>query len=100
MEVFFVVSKRKSLMEIEVDVRGLLNGSLHEFPNVDMVSKEPMTDSMTVEKALQIIIRQMEVSGYRSRTISDYRLHVNHFLAITNAIYLNDISVDLIYKMA
>lgn len=92
------MSKRKSLMDIEVDVRGLLNGSSKEIPNVDLVSNEPKTDSMTVEKALNIITRQMEVSGNRSRTISDYQLHVNHFQSITNAVYVTDISIDSIYK--
>ncbi|QKE10835.1 site-specific integrase (plasmid) [Bacillus cereus] len=39
----------------------------------------------------------MRVNGYRSRTISDYILHVLHFQSITKVQYVADISPDTVY---
>ncbi|QWG36460.1 site-specific integrase [Bacillus mycoides] len=40
----------------------------------------------------------MKVSGYRSRTISDYILHVQRFQNVTHVKYVTDISADTIYR--
>ena len=53
---------------------------------------------MTLEQALNVITRQMRISGNRSRTIHDYEVYVKHFKDTTKAVYLTDISTELIYK--
>ncbi len=44
---------------------------------------EVLDDSMLISDALETNTRQMKVSGNRSRTTSDYVLHVEHFQSIT-----------------
>nr|WP_229722259.1 site-specific integrase [Priestia taiwanensis] len=55
-------------------------------------------DFMLIDEALDIVARQMTVSGYRSRTISDYILHVQHFQSVTNTKRIEDISAATIYR--
>lgn len=52
---------------------------------------------MTIVKALAIVTRNMETTGYRSRTISDYALHVTHFAEITGAETLEELEATHIY---
>lgn len=54
--------------------------------------------NITIENALKVIIRQMEVSGVRPRTVYDYNLIVRKFITVTNAKYVIDISNELIYN--
>ncbi len=53
---------------------------------------------MTIEKALEIITRQMTISGNRPRTISDYNVYVNHFAEITKLTYVDEIETDHLYN--
>ena len=92
------MSKRKGLMDIEMDVRALLSNSTNEPPTINSNNPPMDKDSITINKALEIITRQMEISGNRSRTIHDYNIYVNHFKDTTRAVYLTDISTDLIYQ--
>lgn len=55
-------------------------------------------NDITIEKALDIIIRQLKISGARVRTVYDYSLIVKKFIEITEAVYLIDINNDVIYK--
>jgi site-specific recombinase XerD len=52
---------------------------------------------LTVRQALETIARQMEATGMRERTISDYRHHVNHFAEITSIEILGEINSHSIY---
>ncbi|MFP7368897.1 hypothetical protein [Bacillus safensis] len=91
--------KRKVLLD--VDVMGLLNGltiTSSTAPKVKIKQFEVWDDSMLISDALQTITRQMKVSGNRSRTISDYVLHVEHFQSITNVNHVDDITADTVYK--
>jgi integrase/recombinase XerD len=97
-EVLFVVTKRKGIMDVKVDVRALLPKKPQDTSEIELKSNRVQLDSLTIEKGLEVIVRQMEVSGYRDRTVSDYKLHVNHFQKVTNAVYVVDISLELIYK--
>ncbi|WP_449622889.1 tyrosine-type recombinase/integrase [Robertmurraya sp. Marseille-Q9965] len=92
------MTKRKGLTDIEIDVRSLLNNQSNETIEVESIPKRTMTDSLTIEKALEIVVRQMKISGNRERTIHDYKIYVNHFKDSTAATYLTDISTDLIFK--
>jgi hypothetical protein len=53
---------------------------------------------MSVEKALSTIIQQMKLSGHRERTLNDYNLIFNKLTEITGVQYLEEITVDTIYK--
>ncbi|MGB6779751.1 MAG: site-specific integrase [Planococcus citreus] len=83
------MSKRSGVFDVAIDVRNLLEG-------------EPLQKSkgstMTAEKAITVITKQMQVSGFRERTIKDYRLHWNHFLTVTKLVYLTDITTEVIYS--
>ncbi|MFP3509633.1 hypothetical protein SB775_08205 [Peribacillus sp. SIMBA_075] len=69
------MTKRKGLLDVKVDVRGLLE----ELPVSNSAASKARTeqpailsDSILISNALDVITRQMKVSGNRSRTISDY----------------------------
>ncbi len=81
------MTKRKGLLDVDVDVKGLLNGltiTSSTAPKEKIKQFEVLDDSMLISDALETITRQMKVSGNRSRTISDYVLHVEHFQSVTN----------------
>ncbi|MFJ7306704.1 tyrosine-type recombinase/integrase [Peribacillus frigoritolerans] len=95
------MTKRKGLLDVKVDVRGLLE----ELPVSNSAASKARTeqpailsDSILISNALDVITRQMKVSGNRSRTISDYVLHVEHFQSVTNVQYVADITANTIYK--
>lgn len=58
---------------------------------------EKIKDKVKISDALNIISRQMEILGYRERTINDYALHVNHLGNVVGLNYLSDITKDSIY---
>ncbi|MGJ5635830.1 tyrosine-type recombinase/integrase [Bacillus altitudinis] len=97
------MTKRKGLFDVKVDVRSLLE----DFPVSTLThsrSKPIMecsghhSDTILISKALDVITRQMKVSGNRSRTISDYVLHVEHFQSVTNVKYVGNITANSIYQ--
>lgn len=91
--------KRKGLLD--VDVMGLLNGltiTSSNTPKEKIKQFKVLDESMLISDALKTITRQMKVSGNRSRTISDYVLHVEHFQSITNVNHVDDITADTVYK--
>lgn len=49
-------------------------------------------------EALGTIVNQMEVSGYRPRTIKDYNTVLMNFSKSTGVTYLEEIAVDMIYS--
>ncbi|MGG2024189.1 tyrosine-type recombinase/integrase [Gottfriedia sp. S16(2024)] len=53
-------------------------------------------DDVKIADALKSITRQMEIMGYRERTISDYNLHVNHFAETVGVESLSEIDNDKI----
>ncbi|MFC4797751.1 phage integrase SAM-like domain-containing protein [Neobacillus sp. GCM10023253] len=60
--------------------------------------KAEITKGMDAEKALETIHRKMTLNSYRERTLNDYILIFNHFLKATNVKYLEEITVDIIYR--
>ena len=79
--------KKSGAFDVNFDVTNLVR---------NVQSKK--NNSMQIEQALAIVTKQMEVSGFRRRTISDYQLHMNHFIKITGATYLDEITTDNIYQ--
>jgi hypothetical protein len=49
-------------------------------------------------EALGTIINQMQVSGYRPRTIKDYDTILHNFAKFTGITYLEKVTVDTIYS--
>lgn len=95
------MTKRKGLLDVDVDVKGLLNGlpiTSSTAPKAKINQPEVLNNSMLISDALDTITRQMKVSGNRSRTISDYVLHVEHFQSVTNVNHVGDITADKVYK--
>ncbi|WP_437131619.1 tyrosine-type recombinase/integrase [Bacillus atrophaeus] len=97
------MTKRKGLLDVDVDVKGLLNGltitsTSSTAPKEKIKQFDVLDHSMMVSDALETITRQMKVSGNRRRTISDYILHVEHFQSITNVNHVADITADTVYK--
>ncbi|WP_150284755.1 site-specific integrase [Rummeliibacillus sp. TYF-LIM-RU47] len=87
------MTKRKGIFDVNVD----LNVNAFSVPlNRERNSKKD--NGITIEQALRIIIRQMEVSGARPRTIYDYELIVGKFQSVTKAEYVLDITNELIYQ--
>jgi hypothetical protein len=85
------MTKKKSILSITDDLSGLFSDN--PSPSVTVKS-----DRMTIERALATITRQMEISGNRPRTISDYSIHVKHFAEVTGLAYLTDITADWIHE--
>lgn len=81
-----MLSKRSGVFDVQFDVR--------EFIESPVKQKE---NKMLIEQALAVVIRQMQVSGFRKRTISDYQLHMKHYREITGANYLHEITSKNIY---
>ncbi|MEH7521664.1 tyrosine-type recombinase/integrase [Bacillus sp. JJ1503] len=82
--------KRKGLLVINDDLSDLLI----ERPS----HREAIPDRLSIEKALATIVRQMEISGNRPRTISDYSTYVSHFIESTGLTYMDEITSDSIYQ--
>lgn len=90
------MTKKKKSLTIDADLSGLFSQPKATKATPTQPS-ERIERGMTIVQALNTIIRQMEVSGHRARTISDYRLHVNHFVEVTGVNYLNEITANHIY---
>lgn len=95
------MTKRKGLLDVDVDVKGLLEGltgTRSTASKTKIKQPEVLCDSMLISDALNTITRQMKVSGNRSRTISDYVLHVEHFQSVTSVNHVADITADTVYR--
>lgn len=58
----------------------------------------PEPKGMNTENALEIVVRQMELNGYRERTLKDYKLIFNQFVELAGIKYVEEINVNTIYK--
>lgn len=90
------MTKKKKSLTIETDLSGLFSQP-KATKEKTVQQTERIERGMSIDQALNTIIRQMEVSGYRARTISDYKLHVNHFAEVAGVKYLNEITSNHIY---
>jgi len=86
------VSKRKATLHVKTDLSDIFNGQ----PNSPRNNHE--NNTFTLQKALTIVLRQMEASGLRERTMSDYEIYVKHFAEVTGATSLEEINADHIYE--
>lgn len=85
------MTKKKSILSISDDLSGLFSENPTPRTTDDL-------DRMTIKQALTTITRQMEISGNRPRTISDYTIHANHFAETTGLTYLDELKAESIYE--
>lgn len=83
-----MVKKREGL-RVSADLDGIFN---------EGKARANHRENFTIDRALDIVIKQMEAEGLRPRTISDYRTHIAHYMRITNIEFMRDIDVDSIYE--
>ncbi|GAM12118.1 tyrosine-type recombinase/integrase [Mesobacillus selenatarsenatis] len=95
------MTKKKAVLTVTEDLSGLFNGKSEQFGGkVEKAKllKERDTDRLTIEKALATVTRQMEISGNRPRTISDYNIYVKHFIGTVRTTYVDELNSDHIYE--
>lgn len=78
------MTKKKEIYSIKEDLNEIKNNIFRKVPE-------------TINEALSTVIRQMEISGNRPRTIRDYELHVNNFIKCTGVKRIDDIDASYIY---
>lgn len=83
------MAKKTGVVDIQLDLQDI-------FVSTKLKKHKEVT-SITIEKALGTVTRQMQVTGFRKRTISDYNLHMGKFQKVTGVKYLEDITTDTIY---
>lgn len=55
-------------------------------------------EELTIEQALRIVLKQMEINNYRPRTIKDYRIYFENFMESQSIEYPSQINTDKIYS--
>ncbi|EOP13738.1 hypothetical protein KQ3_03818 [Bacillus cereus B5-2] len=93
------MSKRRDSLTISEDLTNIFSDRLKSDPRKKEIVENRYTFNLTIDKALEIIVRQMKATGLRERTIDDYYLHVNHFMKITDTQYLEELNVNHIYQL-
>lgn len=83
------MTKSKGIINLDFEVGKIVNGEKKQ--------DEKKKHGITIDQALQIVISQMEISGYRERTISDYKYMVNRLKKETDVVYLSDITINTLY---
>ena len=86
------MSKKRSGLTVQAN----LNGIFSEEGNVNPIAINTKS-ALSIEKALEIIVRQMRASGLRERTVLDYETYVHDFIRRTGVEYLLAINADAIY---
>ncbi|MGH1158390.1 site-specific integrase [Bacillus mycoides] len=92
------MSKRRDSLTIGEDLSNVFNDRLKSDPRKKETAEGRYTFNLTIDKALEIVVRQMKATGLRERTINDYYLHVSHFTKITDTQYLEGLNVNHIYE--
>ena len=63
-----------------------------------VTNAQPTYDGKSFDKAMDVIFKQMKVSGYRDRTITDYSYYMEKPRKFADIKYLEDITADTIYN--
>ncbi len=87
------MSKKRSSLIVTEDLSNIFADDFEDKQAKVIAPK----DGLPIATALKTVIRQMEVSGLRPRTIADYERHVMHFVEITGAQVIEELTVDHIY---
>ncbi|MBO1627811.1 tyrosine-type recombinase/integrase [Bacillus arachidis] len=85
------MSKRRDHLVVSEDLSNVFDRKLER--------KQPKSlTTLSIEKALSTVIRQMRATGLRERTIFDYKLHISNFMSVTGTQYLEELNVNHIYE--
>ncbi|MCK1997950.1 site-specific integrase [Psychrobacillus psychrodurans] len=85
------MTSKKPIYTVSEDLSDIFKES-----QLDKKTKAPV-EGFPIVSALKTVVRQMEISGNRPRTISDYERYVNHFSEITGVQVLEQLTVQNIY---
>ncbi|MER2038334.1 MAG: site-specific integrase, partial [Solibacillus sp.] len=86
------MSKKRNGLTVQTDLGGIFNGEVDADPIV--LNRK---SALTIEKALEIVVKQMRASGMRERTIHDYETYVFDFIRKTDIDFLLAVDADSIY---
>lgn len=96
------MAKKKTIFTVNEDFSGLftdkLEGAETRGSKIAKRSNERGTDRFTIVKALATVTRQMEISGNRPRTISDYSIYVTHFTDTVKVKYIDELNAEHVYE--
>lgn len=93
------MSKKRESLIVAEDFSDLFAVTPSREQNEGKVNQaEETVEGLSIADALKSVTRQMEVSGMRERTISDYNRHVLHFVKVTGAQTLEELTVEHIYE--
>lgn len=85
------MSKKKAALSVAEDLSGIFSGRDKPVPKRN-------NDKFTVLKALEAVVKQMVATGLRPRTISDYELHVIHYVEITGVQAISEVTAATVYE--
>lgn len=87
------MTKSKNLRNLLIDVSKIVE------PSELVAVKLPVLQTrITIDRAVDTIIRQMELVGYRPITLKDYRYHMSKLQELANVTYLDEIDRDAILR--
>ena len=72
--------------------------TLDDTPQVSMSDSENEKANISIDTALNIILRQMKTDGIRERTLNDYTRYLLDFKAKSGCYYVSEISLAKIYE--
>lgn len=81
------MTKKKGIFDVKVD-----------NPFMPTKQETKKRNGLTIQQALNTVLRQMEVGGSRERTLFDYETIVKYFIRDSELEYLEDITSESIYS--
>ncbi|MBN9653885.1 site-specific integrase [Halobacillus sp. GSS1] len=89
------MTKRKDSLHVRQDLSDLK----FVYPEVERTTTQPSRNhELTIIQALKSVLRQMEASGLRQRTLDDYERHITHFAKVIEVSNLSEVTANHIYE--
>lgn len=66
--------------------------------DIGAISTSTKASTLSIARALDVILQQLELAGRRERTLHEYRKWTENYCAVTGHIYLCEVSVESIYE--
>lgn len=85
------MTKKQKALSVKADLSDIFNGEVGE-------PRAQKDDGLPVLNALEIVIKQMQATGLRPRTISDYEMHVTHYIDTTGIRTITDVTAATVYE--
>lgn len=84
-----MLSKKKTALTVDVDLSELFSVA---------PQKRAQDEGLPILKALEIVVTQMQATGLRPRTISDYEMHVKHYVDVTGLRSITAVTATSVYE--